>query len=115
MTSVSLLTVVALSGGIAGAVFGRLATDVVSATAQGATLRAPSAAIDLRVVLFSALLTVPRRPGSLLTRDYQRSRAARALRVVTPRNDRHAAGPGKAAIPPRTRLPASSAPPAPPA
>ncbi|HUF70237.1 MAG TPA: hypothetical protein VMM79_16435 [Longimicrobiales bacterium] len=43
--------------------FGRLATDVVSATAQGAALRAPSAAIDLRVVLFSTLLTVPRRHG----------------------------------------------------
>jgi hypothetical protein len=44
-------------------VFGRLATDLVSATAQGAALCAPSAAIDLRMVLFSALVTVPRRHG----------------------------------------------------
>jgi hypothetical protein len=44
-------------------VFGRLATHVVSATAQGDALRATSATIDLRVALFSTLLTVPRRHG----------------------------------------------------
>jgi hypothetical protein len=47
----------------AGPVFGHLATHVVSATAQGDALRATSATIDLRVALFSTLLTVPRRHG----------------------------------------------------
>jgi putative ABC transport system permease protein len=50
--------ILALLGGIAGGLFGRVATGVMARTAQNAALLAPADGIDLRLVLFTCAITL---------------------------------------------------------